>query len=366
MGQQMKNILRFVGRRSGSQVNAGVGHFVVCGIAVLLLVSALYAQTPPAETSPSAFPIPGISFSAPAHAKYIVPSGPGHVAEYRLGQTAVNPGILILVETGMSKGQTLDGFAKNLEMHARAVVDPAAYTVAGERAVKITAPFAQGAFNSRMTYLTFHENRLYMISALTAGADAAAAAEKILADLVATVHFTKPEAPSKHLEPFSKTPLRILDCATMNGPDCLRVYESKAGYLELGIHDFSIGDPALFIEINRINLPTATPFSAIRDNYSATLEKRMKFAEPLAWSRRKDLPGLHFSQPMKFRITPPGSGELSMIERVCMLDLGDGKLMQIIFSIPDHPRTDTKAYIDLSDKMLKSLTLRPPIPATRP
>ena len=51
--------------------------------------------------------------------------------------------------------------------------------------------------------------------------------------------------------------------------------------------------------------------------------------------------------------------------RFCILELGGGKFVQILFTIPIVSPDDSQKYVDLSDRMLATVKILPTQPATK-
>lgn len=329
--------------------------------------SAAFAQTTGPKPAPSTtkFPTFGLSLIPPDGATATIPASVGHVSEYRFGSDSPYANCAIFVEVvPLRSGQTLDDLAQNISKKAGAAIDPAPAQIAGEKAVKLTAPFKRDKVTHRTTYMVAHEDRAYLLSALDTDE---ATVNKPLANLISSAAFIPLESPSQHLGDFYDKSFRVFNVMSMNGPASLRAYEQNADYVELCIHDFVLHTQTMYIEINRIQLPQPKAFAEVRDAFSATLKEKLSLAEPFQWKQHAKCPQLNCSQPVFQQIKLPNGQIVKMIGLYNVLDCGNGTWIQILFNIPDRPELDPKPYIALTQRMLDTLSLTTsPSTATRP
>ena len=130
----------------------------------------------------------------------------------------------------------------------------------------------------------------------------------------------------------------------------------KTDQLVLGARDFLVDDEAFFTEFRFLKTPPGATFAAIQPIVSDQIRKNMKVPDDLQWTTADKEPRLHISQAQPATVTTP-SGDVHLVVRYCFLELPDGRIMQINFSIPDRGPKTVASYVELSDKMLDSVKL---------
>jgi hypothetical protein len=324
---------------------------LVVWITAAFTVSAL-AAVPTVTT----FPTFGLAVTPPSDATFELTEIPSHIGLYRFAPSSPHKGIALLLEIAPAKGKSAADFAAHFISSAGATTRQGVPFIGGEQAVEVSAEFNRESYRQRLTYFAVHGSYLYMFSAL---AEPDINGSGALDEFVSSAMFIPIDSPLKHIQNLSEKPFYLMPGVGIRGPACMRVHDQKAGHIEVEIQDFVLDDPAMMVEADHIKIAVPQPFSDLQKKYSAALESQFAFPEPMQWHTQAALPNLHISQPVPLLIAPPGQAPLKMVERYCMLDLGNGDFLQILFSIPNKNAQDVKEYIALSDRMLESITCGP-------
>jgi hypothetical protein len=320
---------------------------------------ALHCLSHSVIASTTAFPTFGISYTTPPLATFELTDSPTHIGMYRFIASSPSAGAAILLEVAPAQGQTLDAISSEIAKQMGGAVAPDSVTIGGEKAKLLTAAVHAESFTSRATYVVVHQDRLYIASGFSTPS---ASVSKSLEELLASVKFVDVESPTRHTKEFFDGPFEVFGRFSMNGPKFLRRTDNTASLLHFEAHDFTNGSNPINIDIQRIAISPPIPFDDLRDNYSAGLQKSLNSADPLTWSALKEVPGLHVSKPIKTFKLPDGS-ERKTTQRFCILEIAPGDFVQILFSIADLSDADTRAYVNISNKMLATIKL---LPTTQP
>lgn len=348
-------------RRLG-RITCGGRPLPYLAVAICLLVtSAAFA----AEAQRCVFPTFGISFVAPPNTQYELTDALTHLGSFVFDSASGAPGARIVLEVAPVGGKSVEDIFSPYAERAHATVDPRPFTIGGEKAMRFSLAVRSGDLpvTYRSTYMTVHDGRLYVLNAFgKANADGSAA----LDELARTVEFVPVESPRKHLGTRFDKPLTFLGRLRMNGPSCLRRSLNKAEHVHYGIYDYTTRTNPLNVDVTLVHIPDDMPFSALQDMYSTGLQHQLGASEALQWHQHPEVSGLNVSKPITCYRPTPDNGRVEVINRFCILDLGHGDFVQILFTVGEVTGDDSRAYLDLTDSMLATIEIVPASATTTP
>ena len=177
--------------------------------------------------------------------------------------------------------------------------------------------------------------------------------------VTASVRFIQVEPAAKHVDALASEKTDLSGFATIRLAEVMRPTSVTRESAQYGIIDLPTRKTGMFLDVSVLDLPATDPFPKRRDTYGAMLQKKVGFEKAFEWHDQKGLPALQISQ-----VQPVTANGQKYLYLLCLLDVGDGKIVQLLFTVFDRNAEDTKAYLAVIDRMLASVTPKPT--ATRP
>lgn len=329
-------------------------------VPLFCILSGWPAQSAHAE--PASFPTFGLTFDSPADAAFKLTDGQGQIAYYVFGKSSKYSGAAIKVEVMPNRNENFEALVASVSKSKRAGIVKDQLTIGGEKAVRVSETDPANGGHA-VAYMTIHGDWLYAFQAMM---EPKVDAAKPIDDLVATVKFIPIEAPAGHLTKLADEPFNVLGLFTIAGPRCMRINSIDQGHVHLQVYNLDAHTPEMIVNVMIIPLPAPKTFAEIRDVYSKGLHDGLHLAETLQWHAQAGVPGLNVSQPVRTEVSDPDGNKTAVLNRFCVLEAGNGKFAQILFTVAAKAPEDSQKYVELSDRMLATVKVRASGSAAKP
>ena len=324
---------------------------------LLSLTLGAAAQTPATQPAPGAeFEAFGVRIVAPAAWKRLPENVPNAIGRWGVlkPDSTTEFAAMVLVEFDPARSRSSEAAANELAKKLKGTVDPEA-ELGGGRACRVTADLGDAENPKPFEALVARQNDyIYVISAT--GTEAGIANTEALQEIRPGFKFTPIAAPLDDVEPRFE-PLKVFDRFTVKPLAVLRPSPAqRTNVLQMRIFNYRRNRADLLMTMEVIGVTAGATLEAAGTEVAVRAGAKEK---DLKWKELSDNPRRVISNI--FRV-----GNKNLPIRIGLAQLSATQFAMINFGLPTPDEFDRAVYEDQCEKMLQTVELIQPTPATAP